>query len=108
MAQLRDALERAGRGQGQVVALVGEPGVGKSRLVWELLASHPAEDWLVLQASAVAYGRSTPFMPLVQLMTSYLGIEAPDDARRVLEKLTGKVVTLDENLRLRCRRCRRC
>src|SRR5205823_3222362 len=52
MAQLRDALEHAGRAQGQVVALVGEPGVGKSRLVWELLTSHRAEGWLVLQASA--------------------------------------------------------
>jgi class 3 adenylate cyclase len=51
---LRRTLERAGAGQGQVVALVGEPGVGKSRLVWELTHSHRTEGWLVLQSRSVS------------------------------------------------------
>ena len=47
---LRRALEQAGGGHGQVVALVGEPGVGKSRLVWEFTHSHRTQGWLVLES----------------------------------------------------------
>jgi class 3 adenylate cyclase/tetratricopeptide (TPR) repeat protein len=93
------ALAHASQGRGQVVALVGEPGVGKSRLVWEVTNSHRAQGWLVLQASAVAYGKSTPFLPVVELIRSYLGVEGGDDERRVREKLMGKVLALDEKLR---------
>ena len=57
--QLRQALERAGSGHGQIVAIVGEPGVGKSRLVWEVTHSHRVHGWLVLQAGSVSYGKAT-------------------------------------------------
>src|SRR5262245_56390089 len=50
LEQLRDALDRASQGHGQVVAVVGEPGVGKSRLVWELTHSHRVHGWLIVQA----------------------------------------------------------
>jgi len=59
MDQLRRALEPARQGRGQVVALVGEPGVGKSRLVFELTHSHRVEGWLVLEAGSVSYGKAT-------------------------------------------------
>ena len=99
LEQLRAALERAGRGRGQVMALIGEPGIGKSRLVWELVSSHRTQGWLVLQASAVAYGRSTPLLPVVQLVKAYLGVEDGEEPRRVREKLMGKLLTLDENFK---------
>ena len=47
LEQLRQALGRAAAGHGQVVAIVGEPGVGKSRLVWEVTHSHRTHGWLV-------------------------------------------------------------
>jgi class 3 adenylate cyclase/tetratricopeptide (TPR) repeat protein len=97
--QLRAALERARSGRGQVVALVGEPGVGKSRLVLELARSHRTEGWLVLESSAVSYGRAASLRPVVELMKAYFGVEDRDDTRRVREKLTGKLLTLDESLR---------
>ena len=59
LEQLRRALERAGGGHGQVVALVGEPGVGKSRLVWEFTHSHRTQGWLVLESGSVSYGKAT-------------------------------------------------
>jgi class 3 adenylate cyclase/tetratricopeptide (TPR) repeat protein len=99
LEQLRAALERARAGHGQVVALVGEPGVGKSRLVWELTRSHRTDGWLVLESSSVSYGKSTAFLPVIDLLRTYLGIEDRDDVRRVREKLTGKLLTLDEGLR---------
>jgi class 3 adenylate cyclase/tetratricopeptide (TPR) repeat protein len=97
--QLRSALERGGAGHGQVTALVGEPGVGKSRLVWELVHSHRTAGWLVLEASSVSYGKATSFLPVVDLLKSYFGIESSDEPRRVREKLIGKLLALDEDLR---------
>ena len=99
MDQLRAALERARSGHGQVVAVVGEPGVGKSRLMLELVHSHRTQDWLVLESSAVSYGKTASLMPVVELMRSYLGVEDGDDGRRVRERLTGKLLTLDEAFR---------
>src|SRR5262245_20619155 len=95
---LRQTLERAGAGHGQVVALVGEPGVGKSRLVWEFTHSHRAQDWLVLESSSVSYGKATGYLPVIDLLKSYCGVEARDDAQRIRERLTGKLLTLDRTL----------
>ena len=58
---LSHAQERAGAGHGQVVALVGEAGVGKSRLVYEFVHSHRTRAWLVLESASVSYGKATPF-----------------------------------------------
>ena len=95
---LRQALDKAGRAQGQVVAVVGEPGVGKSRLFWEFIHSHRTQDWLVLESSSVSYGKASAYLPVIDLCKSYFRIEARDDARSVREKVTGKLLTLDESL----------
>jgi class 3 adenylate cyclase len=60
MEQLLQALTLAREGHGQVVAVVGEPGVGKSRLSRELTQSHHTVGWRVLEASSVSYGKATP------------------------------------------------
>jgi class 3 adenylate cyclase/tetratricopeptide (TPR) repeat protein len=91
---LRDALERASRGHGQIVAVVGEPGVGKSRLFWELIHSHRVHGWLVVQSASVSYGKATAYLPVIELLRGYFEIESRDDPRRVREKVTGKVLTL--------------
>jgi class 3 adenylate cyclase len=95
---LRQALERAGRGQGQLVAVVGEPGVGKSRLVYECLHSHHTQDWRVLESASVSYGRATPYFPIIDLLKRYTHVEEPDDPRTVRAKVTGQMLTLDEAL----------
>jgi class 3 adenylate cyclase/tetratricopeptide (TPR) repeat protein len=95
---LRRALTRAGEGQGQLVAVVGEPGVGKSRLVWEFTHSHRSRGWLVLEAASVSYGKATTYFPVIELLRSYFGIEPRDDARKMREKVTGKLVSLDRAL----------
>ena len=92
-------LERSHAGHGQVVALVGEPGVGKSRLVWEFTHSHRARDWLVLESASVSYGKASAYRPVIDLLKSYFQIEDRDDARRIREKVTGKLLALDEALK---------
>jgi class 3 adenylate cyclase len=95
---LRHALARAAAGHGQVVAIVGEPGVGKSRLVWEVTHSYRVHSWLVLQAGSVSYGKATSYLPVVDLLKGYFGIEDRDAPRAVQERLTGKLLTLDRAL----------
>jgi class 3 adenylate cyclase/tetratricopeptide (TPR) repeat protein len=95
---LQQALEQAGAGHGQVVALVGEAGVGKSRLVYEFVHSHHASGWLVLESASVSYGKATPYFPVIDLLKRYCHIEDHDDTRTIRAKLTGQVLTLDETL----------
>ena len=95
---LRQALGRAGEGHGQLVAVVGEPGVGKSRLVWEFTHSHRSRGWLVLEAASVSYGKATTYFPVIELLRSYFGIEPRDDGRKMREKVTGKLLSLDRAL----------
>jgi len=68
---LWQALARAGAGQGQVVALIGEPGVGKSRLVYEFLHAHHTQGWLRLESSSVSYGKATAYLPVCDLLKAY-------------------------------------
>ena len=99
LEQLRQALGRAAAGRGQVVAIVGEPGVGKSRLVWEVTHSHRTHGWLLVQAASVSYGKATSYLPVIDLLKGYFQIEDRDDTRRRREKVAGKLLTLDEALR---------
>ena len=95
---LRQALAQAEAGHGQVVALVGEAGVGKSRLAYEFVHAHPTPGWLVLESASVSYGKATPYFPVLDLLRRYCHVEDQDEARTVRAKVTGQVLTLDETL----------
>jgi len=93
--QLREALERAAVGRGQVVAVVGEPGVGKSRLFHEIISAMPPTGWRVLECRSVSYGKSTPNLPVADLLKGYFQIEGRDTARQIRDKVTGRLLALD-------------
>src|SRR5437016_8146457 len=84
---LRRSLERAGAGHGQAVAIVGEAGVGKSRLIWEFTRSPRTHGWLVLQSGSVSYGKATPYLPVIELLKAYLSIPERDDHREIRERV---------------------
>jgi tetratricopeptide (TPR) repeat protein len=96
--QLRRALEQARRGHGQVVSVVGEPGVGKSRLAFELTHSHRVDGWLVLESGSVSYGKATSYLPVIDLLKAYFRIGDRDTYRDIREKVTGKILTLDRGM----------
>ena len=96
--QLRKALEQARAGHGQVVGVVGEPGLGKSRLFFEFIHSHRTQGWLVLESGSVSYGKATPYLPVIDLLKAYYKIQDRDDHREIREKVTGKLLTLDKSL----------
>ncbi len=98
LVALQQALERAGTGHGQIVAIVGEAGVGKSRLVYEFLHAHHTQGWLVLESASVSYGKATPYFPVIDLLKRYSHVDDRDDTRTIRAKLTGQVLTLDAAL----------
>jgi class 3 adenylate cyclase/tetratricopeptide (TPR) repeat protein len=97
--QMRQGLERAAAGRGQIIAVVGEPGVGKSRLFYEFLNSHRTRGWTILQGSSVSYGRASSYLPVLDMLKSYFKIDDRDDPRSIRAKVTGTVLTLDEGLK---------
>jgi class 3 adenylate cyclase/tetratricopeptide (TPR) repeat protein len=92
------ALEQAKTGKGQVVAVVGEPGVGKSRLFWEFTHSHRTKGCLVLETASVSYGKATTYLPVIDLLKDYFEVEPGDDMRKIRERLTGKLLSPDRAL----------
>ena len=85
---LAEGLQKARDGHGQFIAVVGEPGVGKSRLFLEFLPTATITPCLVLEAAAEAFGATSPFLPIVELLRGYFGLnrdDAPDVVRRVIE-----------------------
>jgi class 3 adenylate cyclase/tetratricopeptide (TPR) repeat protein len=98
LAAMHQAMARAGTGHGQVVAIVGEAGVGKSRLVYEGVHSHHMQGWRVLESASVSYGKATPYFPVLDLLRRYCHLEDTDDARTIRAKVTGQVLTLDDTL----------
>jgi tetratricopeptide (TPR) repeat protein len=96
--QLRKALEQTRSGHGQVVAVVGEPGVGKSRLFYEFTHSHRIEGCLIVESGSVSYGKATPYLPAIDLLKAYFKIQDRDNQRDIREKVTGKLLTLDKTL----------
>jgi class 3 adenylate cyclase/tetratricopeptide (TPR) repeat protein len=96
--QLRKALEQARSDHGQVVGVVGEPGLGKSRLFFEFTHSHRTQGWLIVESGSVSYGKATPYLPVIDLLKAYFKIQDRDDHREIREKVTGKLLTLDKSL----------
>jgi class 3 adenylate cyclase len=98
MAALESALARAEEGQAQVVGIVGEAGVGKSRLCEELAARCGARGLDVRRTAGVSHGRSVPLLPVLDMLRDYFGIGDADTPQKAREKIAGRLVTLDPAL----------
>ncbi|MBI3798113.1 MAG: AAA family ATPase [Deltaproteobacteria bacterium] len=97
MEHLKRAFAQAQSSHGQIVGVMGEPGVGKSRLFHEfkLLSQRGC---LVLETFSVSHGKAYPYLPLIDLLKNYFQITLQDDERSRREKVTGKVLILDGSL----------
>jgi class 3 adenylate cyclase/tetratricopeptide (TPR) repeat protein len=90
------ALNQAGQGHGQLVALIGEAGVGKSRVVWELIQL--ARGWRVLTASAASYAKETVHFVVIELLKCYFGIAEGDDGPAIRQLVTARMPALGPGL----------
>jgi class 3 adenylate cyclase len=99
MAALEAALAHAIAGSAQVVGIVGEPGVGKSRLCFEFLERCRAQGLAIFEAHGVPHGKALPLLPMLELFRSFFGITAQDSDQVAREKIAGRFLLLDEGLR---------
>ncbi len=95
MAALESALARAGEGNAQVTGIVGEAGVGKSRLCEEFARRCRARGIDVRRAAGVSHGQAVPLLPVLDLLRDYFGIDDADLPQAAREKIAGRLVTLD-------------
>jgi class 3 adenylate cyclase/tetratricopeptide (TPR) repeat protein len=98
LARLARARADASTGHGQVVSVVGEPGVGKSRLVYEFIDSCRRDGWSIAEGRTVSHGRATPYLPVVALLESYFGLDEREDRQAVGEKVADKLRSVDPAL----------
>src|SRR5262249_26317316 len=97
MDALKHGAEQARAGHGQVVAVMADPGVGKSRLFHEFKTTVQS-DWTVLEAFPVPYGKASTYLPVLELLSAYFEMSRDDDERKRRERILGKVLGLDRSL----------
>jgi class 3 adenylate cyclase/tetratricopeptide (TPR) repeat protein len=111
LRQMKHAAELASNGHGQIVAAIGDPGVGKSRLLYEFKAiegsaqraSMAGRDtcptkWKVLETFSISHGKAFAYLPVIDLLRNYFEISAEDDERKRREKVAGRIAILDRSL----------
>ncbi|MBW2444475.1 MAG: AAA family ATPase [Deltaproteobacteria bacterium] len=99
LEMLEAALSRSVQGEGQVASIVGEAGVGKSRLCLEFVERCRARGIPVLEAHCPSHGRAVPLLPVLQMTRGFFGIDEADDAASARQKIAGSLVLLDDALR---------
>jgi class 3 adenylate cyclase len=95
MATLEATLARTLEGEGQVIGIVGEAGVGKSRLCHEFLERCRARGIATYEAHGVAHGKAVPLLPILQLFRNFYGITDADRPAIAREKIAGRLLLLD-------------
>lgn len=100
LGHLLDCYARISKGRGQVVGIVGEAGVGKSRLVLEMKAAiaMSAEECMVLQGECFHYGESIPYRPLLDILRTHFGLEEGEPEPMARRKVEDRIASLDERL----------
>jgi transcriptional regulator with AAA-type ATPase domain/tetratricopeptide (TPR) repeat protein len=85
-------------GRGQLVGVVGEPGVGKSRLVREFINGLGVGPRLVLETASVALGNPAPYLPIVELLRGCFQLDIGEEADAIRRKVSDALRGLDEGL----------
>ncbi|MGE0484738.1 MAG: adenylate/guanylate cyclase domain-containing protein [Gammaproteobacteria bacterium] len=92
------ALAHAENGHGQVIGIVGDPGLGKSRLCLEFVEQCRGRGIPVYEAHCPAHGRNIPYLPILELFRNYFAIDVRDDAAHARQKIAGTLLLLDPAL----------
>jgi len=96
---LKESFEKAKKGSGQVIGVVGEAGVGKSRLLLEMRNSLPKGEYTYLEGRCLHYGGSMAYLPILDILRSYFDIEEVDIESDIKNKVREKILQLDERLK---------
>ncbi len=98
LKQIQGALQHARTGSGQAVGIVGDPGVGKSRLVLEMKSLLDTDEHHYLEGRCLQYGRSINYLPVLQLLRGFFHLSEGDDIGEARVKLRQRLLSLDKQL----------
>jgi class 3 adenylate cyclase/tetratricopeptide (TPR) repeat protein len=96
---LKDAFEKVQSGSGEVVGIVGEAGVGKSRLLLELKSMLPQGEYTYLEGRCLHYGGAMAYLPVLDILRSYFDIKEGEREFVIKKKIEEKILQLDEKLK---------
>ncbi|MDT8272044.1 MAG: adenylate/guanylate cyclase domain-containing protein [Desulfomonilia bacterium] len=91
MAQLMDCYEQVKEGHGQVVGVMGEPGMGKSRLIREFIRSLPDEEYMCLEGGCLHFGDAIPYLPILDILKDSFDIKEDDGEASIKQKMITRV-----------------
>ena len=95
---LKDCYARVKEGQGQVVGIVGEPGVGKSRILLQLRSVLPPGEYGYLEGDCIHYGDSIAYLPFLDMLRAYFDFTEGEQESLVKSKMAKRIASLDEKL----------
>jgi class 3 adenylate cyclase/tetratricopeptide (TPR) repeat protein len=95
---LNDRLEQVLEGHGQVVGVVGEPGVGKSRLVCQFRESLPPAGYTVIEGGCVHFGDTIPYLPILDMLRDYFHISEDETEATIKQEISNKVTQISDQL----------
>lgn len=98
METLTSAFDKVRSGEGQVVGIVGEAGVGKSRLLLEFRNLLPKDDYWYFEGQCLHYGGAIPYLPILDVLRSFLGVKEGEQEHVTRHELRERILGLDENL----------
>jgi class 3 adenylate cyclase/tetratricopeptide (TPR) repeat protein len=98
LGRLATIATEAARGHGQFVALSGEPGVGKTRLIYEFVRSPETRAWQVLECRSLSYETNVAWGPVIPLLRRYFELHGREDPAEIEEKVSGRLLALDRRL----------
>jgi class 3 adenylate cyclase/tetratricopeptide (TPR) repeat protein len=96
---LKEAFDKVRSGEGQVIGIVGEAGVGKSRLLLEFRNTLPQDDYRYYEGRCLHYGGSMPYLPILDVTRSFIGVKEGEHEHVIRQKLKERILGLDEDLR---------
>ena len=90
--------EQVASGKGQILSMVGEAGMGKSRIVHEFAHRFLPPGWLIVETTSVSYGKATPYFPVIEMLRNYFAITRSEAIPSIQEKVVDRVLELDPTL----------
>jgi class 3 adenylate cyclase len=96
---LDSCLDNARAGNGQFVTVVGEAGVGKSRLIFEFRHSIGRDQFTVLQGRCQSYGSNVPYLPFLNALKRGLHLNEDDTPLELKEKAVSNILDIDQALK---------
>ena len=98
LQQMGRCLEQASEGHGQVVGVMGEPGVGKSRLIRQFKESLPDGEYTWIEGGCIHFGDTIPYLPILDMLKDYFDIKEDENEAAIKEKINKKVTRLSDQL----------